>query len=103
LSWGDALRLRGEYQFHSRNPGPFVAHIPTSPAYIPLEVPNPATHLFNARVGYIRDKLEVNLFVNNVFNAHPLLGEYSAAATSAIATYSTFRPRTVGMSANYAF
>jgi outer membrane receptor protein involved in Fe transport len=103
LPQGDKIHLRGEYQYHSRNPGPFISQVPTSPSYYPLEVPDPPTHLANAKVGYTRGKLDITLFVNNVFNSHPLLGSYQDGPTSNLLTYGTFRPRTVGLSANYEF
>jgi hypothetical protein len=42
----------------------------------------------------------VSLFVNNVFDSHPLLGGFTV---DKLITYSTLRPRTVGLTANYAF
>jgi iron complex outermembrane recepter protein len=103
LSSGNRIHLRGEYQYHSRNPGPFVTQVPTSLSYFPLLRQNPATQQFNARVGTKINKLDLNLFVTNIFNAHPLLGMYQDTPTTNLITYSTFRPRTVGVSANIEF
>jgi iron complex outermembrane recepter protein len=103
LSYGDALELRADYQYQSRNPGPFLTQIAGSSNYFPTLPPNPPTHLTNARVVYKRDKLEISGFVNNVFNAHPLLGAYQDAPLEILTTYSTFRPRTVGLSFNRDF
>jgi hypothetical protein len=67
---------------------------------------DPATQLVNARMGFAReftrDKLDVGLFVNNVFDSHPELAKYGQALLSA-PTFSTFRPRTIGRSANVSF
>jgi outer membrane receptor protein involved in Fe transport len=71
--------------------------------YFPTIPPNPPTHLTTARVVYKRGKLEVSGFVNNVFNSHPLLGAYQDAPLEILTTYSTFRPRTVGLSFNRDF
>jgi iron complex outermembrane recepter protein len=105
LSHGDAVYLRGDYQYQSRNPGPFVTQIPTSPSYYPELVANPPTHLTNARLGYKNDtdKLNVAFFLNNAFNSHPVLGAYQNAANAELLTYNTFRPRTLGLSVDYAF
>ena len=103
LSASDKLRLRGEYQFHSRNPGPYATQIKDSPNYEPLITADPPTHLTNARLGWTRNKLDVDLFVNNLFNSHPLLGAFQLPASSNLVTYNTFRPRTVGLSVNYGF
>ena len=70
------------------------------PSYLPALGGNPAIHVFNLRGGYKTGPLDVSLFVNNVFNSHPLLGGFTV---DKLVTYSTLRPRTVGLTANYAF
>ena len=101
----DTVRLRLEEQYHSQNPGPFENGIVGGANYVPLDRPDPATHLLNARVGYTMGKLDMSLFANNVFNSRPLIGTLSYFPVSS--TYriqnSTFRPFTVGIGANYAF
>ena len=96
------LHFRVEYQYHSRNPGPFTNYIPNSPGYSPQQGVDPATELVNARMGFTKDKLDLGLFVNNVFDSHPELAKYGQAVLSA-PTFATFRPRTVGLSANVSF
>ena len=94
--------VRVEYQYHSHNPGPFLNQITTSPNYTPQYVPDPATNLVNARLGWSKNRIDLSLFCNNVLNSHPLLDSYGQATAEKI-TYGTFRPRTVGVTANYAF
>jgi outer membrane receptor protein involved in Fe transport len=94
---GQDVYLRGEEQYHSKNPGPFINQNPLNPAYLPLAVATPATHLFNARLGVLSGRLDVSLFVNNLFNSHPLLAAQQFSPTSSLLTYSSFRPRTVGL------
>jgi iron complex outermembrane recepter protein len=96
------IHLRGEYQYESRNPGPFTTQIPASAGYIPQQTPDPPTHLFNARVGTTIDKLDITLFVDNIFDSHPLLTK-NFFEPAGFSTYTTFRPRTTGLSLNYAF
>jgi iron complex outermembrane receptor protein len=103
LPHGEKIHLRGEYQYHSRNPGPFITQIPTSASYFPQLVADPPTHLFNARVGTTVKKLDVTLFVENVFNTHPLLSMFQDATGENLIVYKTLRPRTVGLSANLEF
>jgi len=98
----DKLRLRLEYQYRSRNPGPFINQNPLSPNYAPQETQDPATSLWNAKAGLTLGKVDLGLFVNNLLNAHPLLDKYGQAVLSA-PTYSTFRPRTLGVSATVPF
>jgi len=100
---GDSIHFRAEYQYHSRNPGPFVNHIPTSGGYYPLDVADPPTHLFNLRAGIAVNSWDLTFFVDNVFNSHPLLATFQISPTADAVTASTFRPRTAGLSINYSF
>lgn len=102
LSGADKVRLRVEYQYRSRNPGPFINQNQLSPNYAPQLAQDSATHLWNAKASLTLGKADVGLFVNNVFNSHPLLDKYGQAVLSA-PTYSTFRPRTLGVSATVPF
>jgi iron complex outermembrane receptor protein len=97
------IRLHGEYQFNSHNPGPFVTQIPTSPNYYNLIVSDPATSLFNVRAAYEPNAFTVTTYINNIFNSHPKLGAFQFPVTSSVVTYSTFRPRTLGLEARYKF
>ena len=104
LPHGDKIHLRGEYQSHSRNPGPFITQIAASPNYFPLNVADPPTHLFNARVGFLtQDRVDITAFMENVFNNLPVLGAYQWSATSNLVTDNTLRPRTIGVSVNWKF
>ena len=102
LTGSQKAHARIEYRYHSRNPGPFLNQITTSPNYQPQEAQDPATQLVNARVGWSMDRIDLSLYCNNVLNSHPLLDRYGQAITEAV-TYGTFRPRTIGVTANYAF
>jgi len=95
--------LWGEYQYNSRNPGPFITQIPNSTNYAPVVNADPATNRVNARIGYKRGTLDVSLFVDNALNSHPVLGEQAFPPTVPLITASTFRPRTVGLSATLGF
>jgi hypothetical protein len=97
------LYVRGEYQYHSQNPGPFRTQIPTGPAYFPQLAADPSTHLVNMRLGYVRNRLDVSLFVDNAFNSQPLLGKFLWSSSSTLVAYDTFRPRTVGLTATLGF
>jgi outer membrane receptor protein involved in Fe transport len=66
-------------------------------------VPDPATHLYNARVGYEINKVDLTFFVNNIGNNTPALSKYQANGGSSLITYTTFVPRTIGLTANYSF
>ena len=73
--------------------------------YVPMDRPNPATNLLNARLSYVLKQLDVSLFVDNVLDRQPLIGTLSYFPSSSIYRIqnSTFRPRTIGIAANYNF
>lgn len=103
LNAGNVLYVRGDYHYHSRNPGPFLNQVPTNPSYLPLLAPDPPTHVFNARLGIMLAKLDLSVYADNLFNSHPELSAFEFSATSRLITYQTFRPRTVGLTARYDF
>jgi hypothetical protein len=102
FSGDEKIHVRIEDQYRSKNPGPFTNYIVNSPGYSPQQGVDPATNMVNARLGFSKDKLDIGLFCNNVFDTHPNLAKYGQALLSA-PTYATFRPRTVGLSANVGF
>ena len=80
-----------------------MSQIPKSPSYWPSLEPNPPTQVTNIRMGYTRGELNVAVFVNNVFNSTPLLSKFTITPTTNLVGYTTLRPRTTGVSANYKF
>ncbi|HEX3847447.1 MAG TPA: TonB-dependent receptor [Steroidobacteraceae bacterium] len=102
LSNGDKFHAWAETLYTSRNPGPFITQNTNINGY-PLAVPDPPTHMYNARVGYLINKVDLTAFVNNIANSTPALSKYQANGTSNLITYTTFQPRTIGVSVNYSF
>jgi outer membrane receptor protein involved in Fe transport len=103
LSRGDKLHLQAETKYTSQSPGPFINGLQNSQNSYPLATPDPVTHLYNARVGYTQGKVDVTMFVNNVFNSTPALSKDQVISNSNLVSYTTFRPRTLGISANVKF
>jgi iron complex outermembrane recepter protein len=93
----------GDFNFTSQSPGPFITQVPNSANYYPLAVPDPATHLFNFRVGYAFKSLDASVYLNNAFNSTPWLSKYQGVSISDYITYTTFRPRTLGAALTYTF
>jgi hypothetical protein len=85
------------------NPGPFSSQLPNGISYSPTLVADPATNVFNARAGVTRGPYDVALFVNNAANSHPDLNREVDSIGSTLYHYSTLRPRTIGVSANFHF
>jgi iron complex outermembrane receptor protein len=99
--------------YTSQSPGPFITQNAFSLNYYPLATPDPATHLYNGRVGYTMGKLDLTAYVNNILNNTPALSKYQANNTGCnpgstvqcynLISYTTFRPRTIGITALYSF
>jgi outer membrane receptor protein involved in Fe transport len=102
LSNGDKFHGQVLMLYTSKNPGPFVAQNTELNGYN-LEAPDPATHIYNARVGLTVEKLDMSFFVNNLTNDTQPLSKYQNNGTSNLVSYTTFRPRTIGLTLNYAF
>jgi outer membrane receptor protein involved in Fe transport len=92
----------GAFNYTSQSPGPFITQTPGS-NYYPLAVPDPETHLFHFRVGYALKSLDASVYLNNAFNSTPWLSKYQGVSISDYITYTTFRPRTLGLALTYTF
>jgi outer membrane receptor protein involved in Fe transport len=103
LPRGDKLQLRAQYIYHSHNNRSLITADPASPSYAPLDVADPTTHVGNLRADYTTGALDFGVYLNNVFNSHPSLAAEQDTPASNLVTNSTFRPRTLGVSANYSF
>lgn len=102
LSGGATAMLRAEDLFRSRNPGPFQDDDPALPNYNPGNVPDPSTNLLNLRAGFQLADYEVALLLNNALDSRPtILRRGYSGSPPTWAT--TFRPRTVGLSASWRF
>ena len=102
LSNGNKFHSQAIMLYTSQSPGPFITQNTEVNGYA-LAVPDPATHLYNARVGYTMGKLDLSLFMNNIFNNTQALSKYQANGGSSLVSYTTFRPRTLGLTANLSF
>jgi outer membrane receptor protein involved in Fe transport len=88
--------------YRSRNPGPFSALEPANfISYNPGVVGDPATNVFNARIGLRVGEFNVSVFGNNLFNTQPQLSLADSQAGDPRFYAYTLRPRTVGLSVTY--
>ena len=95
--------IRADYEFNSRRTHPVPAEDPQTTYYDPGLVPDPATNLVSLRTGMSFNKFDLALYVDNLFDAHPQLDLQHEDSTTALYEATTFRPRTVGLSADYKF
>jgi outer membrane receptor protein involved in Fe transport len=77
--------------------------VSTSFGYDPALLPPPSTSLLNLRAGVQLSGVDVSLFGNNVLNSEPDLTQVHDFPGETFFYKSTFRPRTVGISATYRF
>ena len=102
LGNGDKVHFQAQMLYTSQNPGPWLAQNTVLNGY-PLEVADPVTHIYNLRAGLTVEKLDATFFVNNAANNTQALSKYQNNGNSNLVSYTTFRPRTIGLTLNYAF
>ena len=93
--------VRAEYVYHSRNPGPFLTSHPGSPDYRPEASPEPATRMLNLRAAFTWATFQATLFIDNALDAQPTFGRTNVCCEDPLFGATTFRPRTVGVSATW--
>jgi outer membrane receptor protein involved in Fe transport len=59
--------------------------------------------IVNARMGIRRDSVDLSVFVNNLFDEHPLIGETHSRNRGWTWTGRTVRPRIMGVTASYRY
>ncbi len=95
--------LRLDYQHLSSDGRRSPTQDPLTVSYDPA-IPNPsAANQLGLRAGIHLDRVELTLFAENVTGAHPRLARVHDARNSPLFAQSTFRPRTLGVNANYLF
>jgi iron complex outermembrane recepter protein len=100
----DTVHVRAEDVFHSHNPGPYHGDDPASLYYFPGFRTDATTNVINLRADVSWPSLELALFINNATDTQePLarVSRFSSQAAPYIAT--TFRPRTLGLTATWRF
>ncbi len=95
--------VRADYEFSSRRHRQTNAEDPQTEYYDAGLQPDPATSLVSLRTGITLDSWEFNLFMDNVFNAHPQLTLAHQDYNTLLYTAESFRPRTTGITATYKY
>ncbi len=81
---------------------PTGAMLPGAPQYDALLLPDPAYSVVNSRLGVRLAGMDVSFFVNNLFDANPLMGmQHSIVFDPQEFRASALRPRTYGITLTY--
>jgi len=91
--------VRADDEFASHRTVPIPGEDPRTTFFDSGLVPDPATNQLSARAGVTFPKWEVELFINNLLNSHPQLDLNHQDQFTTLFEATTFRPRTVGISA----
>ena len=95
---GGRVYLWAQDVYRSKNNGPFSGLNPKNPTvFDPALVGDPATNTVNLRAGLSLDKIDLSVFVNNLFNSHPQLSRSHNFVGDTRDYAYTFRPFTVGI------
>jgi iron complex outermembrane receptor protein len=97
------ITLRADDAYQRGNPGPFWSDNPAAISYGVIRRHNPSTNLLNLRVGIRAGHADAWLYVSNALNSHPVLSQIGAPGPPSAVAATTFRPRTVGLTANWLF
>jgi outer membrane receptor protein involved in Fe transport len=103
ISSAAIAKLRAQDVFHSHNPGPFTTDNPDAIVYAPERQSDPATHQVNLIATASWSLFDLSLFVNNVLDTQPVLQRRNRIPGDTLFYATTFRPRTVGLTANWRF
>ena len=98
---GHEAFVRGNYEFSSRNFRERSSLDPDTAFYNPILGDRPPTHYVRMRTGITFDHVEAQVFVDNLFEAHPALERFNYGGRSPFFVNNSFRPRTVGLTLLY--
>jgi outer membrane receptor protein involved in Fe transport len=97
------IYVRMEEIVHSHNPGPFSELDPKNTNYDPSLRADPATDLLNLQLGGTWGTSDIRVFIDNALDSQPILQRDVDAPGSPLVYAYTFKPRTVGVRADWRF
>jgi outer membrane receptor protein involved in Fe transport len=98
VAFDAASFMRLDYSYSRPDSRPVPARDPDTTSYDPFLTRPPETHYLSARAGVFLSLGELNVFADNVLNAHPQLNVNHQDQFTQLLEATTFRPRTVGLS-----
>ncbi|HKJ73463.1 MAG TPA: TonB-dependent receptor [Alphaproteobacteria bacterium] len=95
---------RVDYQYQSGQSGITPGTNPTNGTFNPSNLfLLPETNLLSARIGTKLSDVDLSIFVNNLLNSHTILSQSTPPGPVILYQRTTFRPRTVGLTAIYRY
>jgi outer membrane receptor protein involved in Fe transport len=111
----EGLYARITDDFKSANTGPYLYQEPDAPTYDPDLKPGPSSNQVDMRLGRKWSGMDISLFVDNLLDAAPRIVNPQAShyvgydyntnesVSSPIYSYTSLRPRTIGITATFNF
>ncbi|HEY2034225.1 MAG TPA: TonB-dependent receptor [Rhizomicrobium sp.] len=93
--------LRMDYEYQSKTATDVVTHDPLASSYDPALMANPEKNIFTLRAGATFGNVNLTLFADNLFNAHPQLDLSHQDSDTVLFEATALRPRTIGITATY--
>jgi outer membrane receptor protein involved in Fe transport len=103
MAWGNNAYVRVDYEFIGRSYGSGGSTYAGTAAFDPALVPDPSYGQLSIRAAIQLGDVNLALFGENLFNAHPQLGLNHQDADTLLFEASTIRPRTIGLTGTYKF
>ena len=101
--WGKDAFLRLEYEFSGGETGLTPDRDPGTTLFDRGLEPEPATNMFTLRAGATVRSVNFVVFMDNIFNANPVLDLNHQDNRTKLFEATTFRPRTFGLTATYRY
>jgi iron complex outermembrane recepter protein len=101
--WGYDSFVRLDYEFQGRETGLTPDRDADTTLFDPGLVPEPETNMFKLRAGTTIKDVNVTVFADNLLNSHPVLDLTHQDEFTQLYEASTFRPRTIGLTATYRY
>ncbi|HEY1710931.1 MAG TPA: TonB-dependent receptor [Rhizomicrobium sp.] len=101
--WGRDAYIRADYEFTGKAYGTGGGYAAGTSSFDPSLVPDPAYSQVSLRAAMQFGNLNMALFANNLFNAHPQLDLNHQDQFTELFEAITLRPRTVGITATYKY
>ena len=95
--------LRVDYEYQAPEAARVAGRDPATVSYDPTSVADPQTNLVSVRGGVTLNAVKLAIFVDNLFNSHPVLGLGHQDQDTLLYEATTLRPRTFGLTATYRY